>query len=116
MIATTKAGYGVPNITGWLRNTTYWGENYVDEGADEFGFNYYPLGFRYMTQGFQGWDNRSQMWVAVPMPGGKATDYPNAGGGRINVVIKNNATMTTTLENLDIGQAVCPFRCVKNYK
>ena len=116
MIGTTKAGYGVPNITGWLRNTTYWGENYVDEGADEFGFNYYPLGFRYMTQGFQGWDNRSQMWVAVPMPGSKPADYPSAGGGRINVVIKNNATMTTTLENLDIGQGVCPFRCVKNYK
>mgnify|MGYP002510166961 CR=1 FL=1 len=116
MIGTTKAGYGVPNITGWLRNTTYWGENYVDEGADEFGFNYYPLGFRYMTQGFQGWDNRSQMWVAVPMPGSKPADYPSAGGGRINVVIKNNKTMTTALANLDIGQAVCPFRCVKNYK
>ena len=116
MIGTTKAGYGVPNITGWLRNTTYWGENYVDEGADEFGFNYYPLGFRYMTQGFQGWDNRSQMWVPLPMPGSKPADYPSAGGGRINVVIKNNATMTTTLENLDIGQAACPFRCVKNYK
>ena len=116
MIGTTKAGYGVPNITGWLRNTTYWGENYVDEGADEFGFNYYPLGFRYMTQGFQGWDNRSQMWVPLPMPGSKPADYPSAGGGRINVVIKNNATMTTTLENLDIGQGVCPFRCVKNYK
>ena len=35
---------------------------------------------------------------------------------RYNVVIKNNKTMTTALANLDIGQAVMPFRCVKNYK
>lgn len=107
---------GVPNINGWLRNTKDWGTNYVDEGADEFGFQYYPLGFRYMTQGFQCWSMRAQVWVPLPMAGSKPADYPSAGGGRINVVIKDNKTMTTALANLDIGQAVCPFRCVKNYK
>ena len=107
---------GVPNINGWLRNTKDWGDKYIDEGADEFGFNYYPLGFRYMTQGFQCWSMRCQMWVPLPMAGSKPADYPSAGGGRINVTIKNNATMTTALANLDIGQAICPFRCVKNYK
>ena len=107
---------GVPNINGWLRNTKDWGNQYVDEGADEFGFQYYPLGFRYMTQGFQCWSMRAQLWVPLPMAGSKPADYPSAGGGRINVVIKNNKTMTTALANLDIGQAVCPFRCVKNYK
>ena len=107
---------GVPNINGWLRNTKDWGDQYVDEGADEFGFQYYPLGFRYMTQGFQCWSMRAQLWVPLPMAGSKPADYPSAGGGRINVVIKNNKTMTTALANLDIGQAVCPFRCVKNYK
>ena len=106
---------GVPNINGWLRNTKDWGTNYVDEGADEFGFNYYPLGVRYMSQGFQWWGMRMQSWVPLPMAGSKPTDYPNAGGGRINVVIKDNKTMTTALANLDIGQAVCGFRCVKNY-
>ena len=116
MIGTTKAGYGIPNINGWIRNTKDWGDKYVDEGADEFGFNCFPLGFRYMTQGFQMWSMRAQLWVAAPMPGGKPADYPSAGGGRLNVVIKNNSTMTTTIENLDIGQAVCPIRCVKNYK
>ncbi len=108
---------GVPNINGWLRNTKYWGDQYIDEGADEFGFDYYPLGWRYMTQGFMWWTVRMQMWVPLPMPGAKANDgYPNAGGARINVVIKDNKTMTTALANLDIGQAVCGFRCVKNYK
>ena len=108
---------GVPNINGWLRNTKDWGSDYVDEGADEFGFDYYPLGWRYMTQGFMWWTVRMQMWVPLPMPGAKANDgYINAGGARINVVIKGNKTMTTALANLDIGQAVCGFRCVKNYK
>ena len=107
---------GVPNINGWLRNTKDWGDQYVDEGADEFGFQYYPLGFRYMTQGFQCWSMRAQLWVPLPMAGSKPADYPSAGGGRINVVIKNNKTMTTALANLDIGQAGCGFRCVKNYK
>lgn len=106
---------GVPNINGWLRNTKDWGTQYIDEGADEFGFNYYPLGVRYMSQGFQWWGMRMQSWVPLPMAGSKPADYPNAGGGRINVVIKDNKTMTTALANLDIGQAVCGFRCVKNY-
>lgn len=107
---------GVPNINGWLRNTKDWGDQYIDEGADEFGFNYFPLGGRYMTQGFIWYGMRCQMWVPLPMAGSKPADYPSAGGGRINVVIKNNKTMTTALANLDIGQAVMPFRCVKNYK
>ena len=106
---------GVPNINGWLRNTKDWGTQYIDEGADEFGFNYYPLGVRYMSQGFQWWGMRMQSWVPLPMAGSKPADYPNAGGGRINVVIKDNKTMTAPLANLDIGQAVCGFRCVKNY-
>ena len=106
---------GVPNINGWLRNTKDWGDQYIDEGADEFGFNYFPLGGRYMTQGFIWYGMRCQMWVPLPMAGSKPADYPNAGGGRINVVIKDNKTMTTALANLDIGQAVCGFRCVKNY-
>lgn len=106
---------GVPNINGWLRNTKDWGTNYIDEGADDFGFNYYPLGVRYMSQGFQWWGMRMQSWVPLPMAGSKPVDYPNAGGGRINVVIKDNKNMTTALANLDIGQAVCGFRCVKNY-
>ena len=107
---------GVPNINGWLRNTKDWGNQYVDEGADEFGFNYYPLGFRYMTQGFQNWSMRAQLWVPLPMASSKPADYPSAGGGRINLIIKNNSNMTTALTNMDIGQGIFPFRCVKNYK
>ncbi len=107
---------GVPNINGWIRNTKYWGTQYIDEGADEFGFDCFPLGGRYMTQGFLWYGLRFQSWVPLPMAGSKPADYPSAGGGRINVVIKDNKTMTTALANLDIGQAVMPFRCVKNYK
>ena len=106
---------GVPNINGWLRNTKYWGDQYIDEGADEFGFNYFPLGVRYMTQGFQCWSMRCQMRVPLLMAGAKPVEYPSAAGGRINVVIKDNQSMTTALANIDTGQSVLPFRCVKNY-
>ena len=112
LIGASKNGYGIPNVNGWLRNTKYWGDQYIDEGADEFGFDYFPLGVRYMTQGFQWWSMRAQSWVPMPFAGSTT----NASGGRINVVIKNNASMVNTLENLDIGQGICPFRCVKNYK
>ena len=108
---------GVPNMAAWLRNTKDWnGNTVVDEGADEFGFNYFPLGVRYMTQGFQWWTLRAQVWVAMPMPGGKPADYPSAGAGRINVVRSDNNGTTAAMTNMDIGQGICPFRCVKNYK
>ena len=32
------------------------------------------------------------------------------------MIIKNNSNMTTALTNIDIGQSILPFRCVKNYK
>ena len=107
---------GVPNTNGWLRNTKDWGDQYVSKYADEFGFNYYPIGYRYMTQGFQNWSMRIQSWVPLPMAGSKPADYPSAGGGRVNVVNKTSSANCAPLANLDIGQAVCPFRCVKNYK
>lgn len=49
------------------------------------------------------------------MAGSKPDEYPSAGGARINMVIKDNKTMTTALANIDTGQSVLPFRCVKNY-
>ena len=68
------------------------------------------------AQGFQCWSMRAQLWVPLPMAGSKPADYPSAGGSRINMVIKNNSNMTTALTNIDIGQGILPFRCVKNYK
>ena len=112
-----QAVVGVPNMAAWLRNTKDWsGNTVVDEGADEFGFNYFPLGVRYMTQGFQWWTKRAQVWVAMPMPGAKPADYPSAGTGRINVVRSDNNGTTAAMTNMDIGQGINPFRCVKNYK
>ncbi len=113
-----QAVVGVPNMAAWLRNTKDWnGNTVVDEGADEFGFNYFPLGVRYMTQGFQWWTLRAQVWVAMPMPGAKANDgYPNAGAGRINVVRSDHDGTTAAMTNMDIGQGIMTFRCVKNYK
>lgn len=112
-----KALSGVPNIAAWLRNTKDWsGNTVVDEGADEFGFNYFPLGVRYMTWGFSWWTKRAQVWVAMPMPGAKPADYPNAGAGRINVVRSDNNGTTTAMTNMDVGQGIMTFRCVKNYK
>ncbi|MBQ6869835.1 MAG: hypothetical protein IJO17_05155 [Alistipes sp.] len=108
-------GGGIPNSNGWLRYTKDWGTEYSADNADAFGFNYYPIGYRYMTQGFQNWSMRVMSFVPLPMAGANAS-APNSSGGRYNVINKTNAAHCANLANIDIGQAVFPFRCVKNYK
>ena len=108
-------GGGIPNSNGWLRYTKDWGTEYSADNADAFGFNYYPIGYRYMTQGFQNWSQRVMSFVPLPMAGANAS-APNSAGGRYNVINKTNAAHCANLANIDIGQAVFPFRCVKNYK
>ncbi len=99
---------GIGNLGAWLRNNTYWhGTTNVSDGADEFGFEYYPLGWRYMTQGFQCAGTRAQVWV--PLIHSATTGF------RVNVLI-NNLVTSAEMTNLDNGQAICPIRCVKNYK
>ena len=106
---------GIPNSNGWLRYTKDWGTEYSADNADAFGFNYYPIGYRYMTQGFQNWSQRVMSFVPLPMAGANSS-APNSAGGRYNVINKTNAAHCASLANIDIGQAVFPFRCVKNYK
>ena len=102
---------GIGNFAPWLRNSG-WGSNaYVSDGADEFGFNYYPIGFRYMTQGFQCAGTRCQTFVPLCY---NNTKYPGTAIFRINVIINNKVT-SAEMTNLDNGQAIFPFRCVKNY-
>ena len=108
-------GGGIPNSNGWLRYTKDWGTDYSADNADAFGFNYYPIGYRYMTQGFQNWSQRVMSFVPLPMEGANAS-APNSSAGRYNVINKTNAAHCANLANIDIGQAVFPFRCVKNYK
>lgn len=108
-------GNGVPNTNGWLRYTKDWGTEYSADNADAFGFNYYPIGYRYMTQGFQNWSQRVMSFVPLPMAGANSS-APNSAGGRYNVINKTNSAHCANLANIDIGQAVFPFRCVKNYK
>lgn len=108
-------GGGIPNSNGWLRYTKDWGTEYSADNADAFGFNYYPIGYRYMTQGFQNWSMRVMSFVPLPMAGANSS-APNSSGGRYNVINKTNAAHCANLANIDIGQAVFPFRCVKNYK
>ena len=108
-------GGGIPNSNGWLRYTKDWGTDYSADNADAFGFNYYPIGYRYMTQGFQNWSQRVMSFVPLPMAGANSS-APNSSGGRYNVINKTNAAHCANLANIDIGQAVFPFRCVKNYK
>lgn len=108
-------GGGIPNSNGWLRYTKDWGTDYSADNADAFGFNYYPIGYRYMTQGFQNWSQRVMSFVPLPMAGANAS-APNSSAGRYNVINKTNAAHCANLANIDIGQAVFPFRCVKNYK
>ena len=105
---------GVPNIAAWLRNKD-WNSSTVADGADAFGFNYYPLGWRYMTQGYMWFGVRMQIWVPMLTPSSKS-DYFSYSTARLNVIIGGSNTSTTTaLTNFDNGQAVCGFRCVKNY-
>ncbi len=102
---------GIGNFAPWLRNSG-WGSNaYVSDGADEFGFNYYPLGFRYMTQGYQCAGSRCQTFVPLCY---NNTKNPGTALFRINVIINNKVT-SAEMTNLDNGQAIFPFRCVKNY-
>ncbi len=108
-------GGGIPNSNGWLRYTKDWGTEYSADNADAFGFNYYPIGYRYMTQGFQNWSQRVMSFVPLPMAGANSS-APNSSGGRYNVINKTNKAHCANLANIDIGQAVFPFRCVKNYK
>lgn len=102
---------GIGNLAAWLRNTEYWtGATYnnISDGADEFGFNYYPLGFRYMKQGYQMAGLRCQMWIPLYTTDKRAF--------RMNVVIKNHNSSYTEATYVDNGNAILPFRCVRNYK
>lgn len=99
---------GIGNLAPWLRNTTYWGSKNISDGADEFGFNYYPLGFRYMKQGYQMAGLRCQMWIPLYSTEKKAF--------RMNVVIKDHNSTYTEATSVDNGNAIMPFRCVRNYK
>ena len=70
-----------------------------------------PIGFRYMTQGFQCAGTRCQTFVPLCY---NNTKYPGTAIFRINVIINNKVT-SAEMTNLDNGQAIFPFRCVKNY-
>ena len=102
--STSKKGIG--NFAPWLRNSE-WKSGKIAKGADEFGFGYYPLGFRYMTQGYQCAGTRAQTWI--PLFFNEKALY------RVNVIINNTVTYAE-MANIDNGQAIMPFRCVKNYK
>lgn len=105
---TPVSARGLGNFGAWLRNTKYWTGTAISDGADDFGFDYYPLGWRYMTQGYQCYGVRAQTWVPL--------FYSKSAVFRINVIISNNATTAVEMVNLDNGQTIAPFRCVKNYK
>lgn len=98
---------GIGNVAAWLRNSQWPGDPCVSDGAEEFGFGYYPLGFRYMTQGYQCAGTRAQ--TVVPLFFSDAALY------RVNVIINNRVT-SAEMASIDNGQAILPFRCVKNYK
>ena len=97
---------GIGNLATWLRNSSWNGGN-ISDGAEEFGFGYYPLGFRYMTQGYQCAGTRAQTWI--PLFFDEKALY------RVNVIINNTVTYAE-ISSIDNGQAIMPFRCVKNYK
>lgn len=102
---------GIGNFAAWLRYPGDWTgaiNNHISDGAEEFGFNYYPLGFRYMKQGYQMAGLRCQLWVPLL--------YSDTRAYRLNVVIKNHNSTYNEMCYVDNGNAILPFRCVKNYK
>ncbi|MBQ7622571.1 MAG: hypothetical protein IJS66_02390 [Bacteroidales bacterium] len=111
----TFTGDGIPNMACWLKQAKYYNgsKDLIADGADEFDFNYYPLGIRYMTQGFTWQGTRAQTWVPLIYDADKGSGWYQA--FRINVMIVNNAQDKAPMVNLDNGQAICPIRCVKNY-
>ena len=108
-------GDGIPNFAPWLKQSKYYNgaKDLIADGADEFDFNYYPLGIRYMTQGFTWQGARAQTWVPLVYDADKGSGWYDT--FRINVMIVNNAQDKAQMINLDNGQAICPIRCVKNY-
>ncbi len=101
---------GIPNFITWLKNHADWPNSVaIADGADAFGFNMFPLGYRYMTQGWQNYASRMQTFI--PM------SYTDKQAWRFNAVIdRSNLDVKQALQNIDNGQAIFPFRCVKNYK
>lgn len=99
---------GINNMAAWMRNTSHWQNAPIADGADAFGFNYFPTGFRYLKQGFQMYGLRKQVWVPLL--------YNESKAHRMNVVINNNAHTYADMRNVDNGNAILPFRCVRNYK
>lgn len=99
---------GINNMAAWMRNTTHWQNTPIADGADAFGFNYFPTGFRYLKQGWQMYGLRKQVWVPLL--------YNETKAYRLNVVINNHAHTYVDMRNVDNGNAILPFRCVRNYK
>lgn len=101
------SGNGIGNLGSWLRNTKWW-KYRISDGADEFGFEYFPLGLRYMTQGYQSYKAAAVTWV--PLFFSQTALY------RVNFLWDSNGQTAVEMTNIDNGQAILPFRCVKNYK
>lgn len=80
----------------------------MSDGADKFGFEYFPLKWRYMTQGYQSYSFAAETWV--PLFFSETALY------RINIFWTNRSQSYAEMTNIDNGQAIMPFRCVKNYK
>jgi uncharacterized protein (TIGR02145 family) len=101
------SGQGIGNFAAWLRNSADWGGTAISDGADDFGFDYYPLGWRYMTQGYQYAGSRTQVWIPL--------SFSATAAFRINVLLGNTVSYAVMV-NFDNGQPSVPIRCVKNYK
>ena len=56
---------GIENVAPWLKSSEWGSGTTVSSGADAFGFCMYPLGFRYLTQGYQQGGLSLQMWIPV---------------------------------------------------
>lgn len=97
---------GIENVAPWLKSSEWSSGTVLASGADKFGFCMYPLGFRYMTQGYQQGGLSLQMWI--PVWASETQAYRLGSFNKAAKVWKASA--------IDNGNAIMTFRCVKNYK
>ena len=97
---------GLENVGTWLKSSDWESGSIVAAGADSFGFKMYPIGYRYMTQGYQQGGKYLQLWI-------------NLIGGETQAYRMGSLTQTSNVFKpavIDNGNAIMSFRCVKNYK
>jgi fibrobacter succinogenes major paralogous domain len=96
------------NVAPWLRTQEGWLTTPARAtGAEAFGFNLFPTGWRLYKDGYAQYGDTAHNWVPLMGSSTKKTWRLN------NVKVASNYWFN---DNLDAGNPAVGIRCVKNYK